>query len=133
MFRIKFCRELILKLLYQVDLLKLEDQQIHQILDNNSIFMKGLRDEEREFVTQIIEIILQQREEIDELIKANLIGWRISRLTPIDRCLIRMGIGESKMNDQKAVIIDDHIRIAKKYSDKDSYKIINAILDKVIE
>jgi transcription termination factor NusB len=43
-----------------------------------------------------------------------------------------MGIAESHFNDQKAVIIDDIIRIAQKYGDQDDYKFINAILDKVI-
>ena len=43
-----------------------------------------------------------------------------------------MGMGEAYFNDQKAIIIDDVVRIAKKYGDKESYKIINAILDKVI-
>ncbi len=43
-----------------------------------------------------------------------------------------MGIAEASFNSEKPIIIDDVLRIAKKYSDADSYKLINAILDKVI-
>ena len=57
----------------------------------------------------------------------------MKRLITVDRNLLRMGIAESYFNKEKAIIIDDIIRIAKKYSEKDSFKIINAILDKVIK
>ena len=74
----------------------------------------------------------KKKENIDSLISENLIGWKLNRLTPIDRNLLRMGIAES-CNNEKAIIIDDIVRIAKKYGGEDSYKIINAILDKVIQ
>ncbi len=56
----------------------------------------------------------------------------MNRLALIDRNLLRMGIAEASFNSEKPIIIDDLLRIAKKYSDADSYKLINAILDKVI-
>jgi N utilization substance protein B len=76
--------------------------------------------------------ILENKEKIDQLIKQNLIGWKLERLMAVDRNLLRMGIAESYFSPQKAVIIDDIVRIAKKYGGEESYKIINALLDKVI-
>lgn len=132
MFRIKFSREIILKLLYQIDILNLKGDELHNILKNNLFFFKGLNNTEKEFIMKIIKKVLEEKEAIDASITKNLIGWKLKRLALIDRNLLRMGIGESYFNDQKAIIIDDIIRISKKYSEKDSYKIINAILDKVI-
>lgn len=67
------------------------------------------------------------------MIADNLIGWKLERLMAVDRNLLRMGIAESYINDQKAIIIDDVVRIAKKYGGEESYKIINAVLDKVLK
>jgi N utilization substance protein B len=75
---------------------------------------------------------MDRKKEIDASISANLIGWKLNRLALIDRNLLRMGIAEASFNSEKPIIIDDVLRIAKKYSDAESYKLINAILDKVI-
>ena len=132
MFRIKFSREVILKLLYQIDTLNLDEEPIENLLQNNINFFRNLNDAEKDFIIKIIKTIFNKKKSIDDTISKNLIGWKVKRLITIDRNLLRMGIAESHFNDQKAIIIDDIIRIAKKYSEKDSYKIINAILDKVI-
>ncbi|MCK4837124.1 MAG: transcription antitermination factor NusB [Candidatus Aminicenantes bacterium] len=133
MFRIKYSREVILKLLYQIDVLELEGTVCETILEDNLIFFKGLNHDEKEFIKKIIQKVLSEKKQIDGLIGNHLIGWSLKRLTQIDRNLLRMGIGESYFNNEKAIIIDDILRIAKKYSGEDSYRIINAILDKVIQ
>ena len=133
MFRIKYSREVVLKLLYQIDVLELQVTGCDTILEDNLNFFRGLNQSEKDFITKIIQRILSEKEKIDGLIAENLIGWSLKRLTPIDRNLLRMGICESYYNSEKAIIIDDVVRIAKKYSGEDSYKIINAILDKVIQ
>jgi transcription antitermination factor NusB len=133
MFRIKYSREAVLKLLYVADVLNLKDIHALQLLHDNSCFFKGLNDKEKDFITQIINKVLKEKNSIDRSIAENLIGWKLERLMPVDRSLLRMGVAEAFFNDQKAIIIDDIIRIAKKYGSEESYKIINAILDKVIQ
>lgn len=132
MFRIKYSREVILKILYQIDVLNIQENDIHDIIQNSFDFFKTLNIKEKEFIKEIISEYCKKKENIDNLISENLIGWKLSRLTTIDRNLLRMGITES-YNNKKAIIIDDIVRIAKKYGGEDSYKIINAILDKVIQ
>ncbi|MCI0471144.1 MAG: transcription antitermination factor NusB [Candidatus Aminicenantes bacterium] len=133
MFRVKYCREIILKLLYQIDVLGLHGEKVEDLLENNKNFFKDLTEIDIEFIVKIINQVQLGKESNDKLISRNLIGWKLDRLLPVDRSLIRMGIAESQFNDQKAMIIDDIIRIAKKYGSEESYKIINAILDKVIK
>lgn len=132
MFRVKYCREVALKLLYQTDILGLNSSQVDDLLNENRNFFKSLNDEEREFISKILRLALEQKEAIDRTITQNLIGWKLERLLLVDRNLLRIGIAESSFNDQRAVIIDDIVRIAKKYGSEESYRIINAILDKVI-
>ena len=133
MFRIKFSREIILKILYQIDVLKAEGADAEQLIDTNLNYFKGINQIEEGFIRKIINKSMEEMASIDAAISQNLIGWKLERLNLIDRNLLRMGISESYFNDQKAIIIDDIIRIAKKYSEQDSYKIINAILDKVLQ
>jgi N utilization substance protein B len=134
MFRIKYSREAVLKLLYQVDIMGLDNQvTAEQLLGNNRSFFKGIYHSERDYILKIVKKVLDEKDKIDKLISENLIGWKLDRLMPVDRTLLRMGVAESYFNTQKAILIDDIVRIAKKYGGEDSYKIINAILDKVIE
>lgn len=134
MFRIKYSREAVLKLLYQVDLMNLDNQfTAEQLLRNNKNFFKGISRMEKDFILKIVRKVLEEKDKIDKLISRNLIGWKLDRLMPVDRTLLRMGVAESFFNTRKAILIDDIIRIAKKYGGEDSYKIINAILDKVIK
>ena len=132
MFRIKFCREITLKLLFTEDVLGSESLDSEYMMKKGKPFFKGLTEAEAAFIKETIDTLQNNKDKIDKQISDNLIGWKLERLTPVDRNLLRMGISESFNNDQKAIIIDDVIRIAKKYGEEDSYKIINAVLDKVL-
>ena len=133
MFRVKYSREVILKLLYQIDILDQFDVPVTEIIEDNNNFFKDINEVEMDFITDITNRIISDRESIDSKISQNLIGWKIERLTPIDRNLIRMGIAEVQKTGNKVIVIDDIVRIAKKYGGDESFKIINAVLDKVIE
>lgn len=133
MFRIKYCREITLKLLYQLDILAPTEEEKIPLIYQNLEFFKGLNQTEEKFVTDLVKKVIEKKQEIDQLITDNLIGWKLERLMLIDRNLLRLGIAESYFNDQKAIIIDDVVRIAKKYGSEESYRIINAILDTVLK
>ncbi|MBN2346764.1 MAG: transcription antitermination factor NusB [Candidatus Aminicenantes bacterium] len=132
MFRIKYSREIALKILYQLDALKCDADQSAPVIDDYFSAFRGANPDEEEFIRRLVRTVLERKKEIDAAISENLIGWKISRLALVDRNLLRMGIAEATFNSEKPIIIDDVLRIAKKYSDADSYKLINAILDKVI-
>ena len=132
MFRIKYSREVALKLLYLIDVDQGDSADPRELLRENEAFFKGLNEVETEFILKILDRILASREEIDAAISSRLIGWRFSRLNVIERNLLRLGLAESHFNDQRAVIIDDIVRMAKKYGDGESFRIVNAVLDKVI-
>ena len=132
MFRIKYSREIAIKILYQLDALKCDAAQSGAVVDEYFRFHGGANADEEEFIRRLVGTVIERKKEIDAAISANLIGWKLSRLALVDRNLLRMGIAEAGFNSQKPIIIDDILRIAKKYSDADSYKLLNAILDKVI-
>ncbi len=134
MYRVKYSREIVLKLLYQVDIMGLDNRfTAEQLLENNRYFFQVITRLEKNFILKIVQKVLDEMDEIDRLLSENLIGWKLKRMMSIDRTLLRMGVAESYFNTQKAILIDDVVRIAKKYGGEDSYKIINAILDRVIK
>lgn len=132
MFRIKYSREIALKILYELDALKCDAAQAGPVVDEYFRSYRGPNPDEEEFIRRLVKIVIEDRKAIDAAIAANLIGWKLNRLALVDRNLLRMAIAEARFNSEKPIIIDDVLRIAKKYSEADSYKLINAILDKVI-
>ena len=115
--------------------MKLDNQEVsaEQLLKNNKNFFNIITRMEKKFILKITQKVLVEKDLIDQLISRNLIGWKLDRLMPVDRAMLRMAVAESFFDPPKAVLIDDVIRIAKKYGGEDSYKIINAVLDKVIK
>ncbi len=131
MFRVKYCREIILKILYIADVQNLKEPEPAELIEENNCFFDNITGEEMDFIIKIIKRFFENYKSINLWISQNLIGWELARLTPVDRNLIRMGISEMFYNKEKAIVIDDIIRISKKYSERDSFKLINALLDKV--
>lgn len=132
MFRIKYSREIALKILYELDALKCDAAQAGPVIDDYFSRFRGANPDEEAFIRRLLQTVLDDRQAIDAAIAAHLVGWKIGRLALVDRNLLRLGIAEARFNSEKPIIIDDILRIAKKYSEADSYKLINAILDKVI-
>ena len=63
-------------------------------------------------------------------ISSYLKNWTFDRLSYIDQAILLESYSEikSKINN-KNIVIDEAIRIAKEYSNEDSYKYINGVLD----
>ncbi len=132
MFRIKFCREIALKTLYQLDL-RLEWGEPESIIKEKLAQLARLNEVERDFVLNLVKKVRQEKEEIDQLIMKHLLAWKLERLNVIDRNIMRLGIAEQQIKSNKAVIIDEMVRLAKKYGDNDTYRLVNAVLDKILQ
>lgn len=73
-------------------------------------------------------------EEIDNQIKAHLSSkWTIDRLNKVTLAILRMSIFSLLYQKDlpATIVIDEAIDIAKDYGEDDSFKFINAILDKI--
>ena len=86
----------------------------------------------REFSVKIFQGVCQNQKEIDTLIEKYADNWNISRMSTIDRNIMRLAAYEILyMNTPISVIIDEAVEISKTYSNKDSSKFVNGILDKL--
>ena len=90
--------------------------------------------EERTFASLIITGTIEHVAEIDELIKTHLsANWTLERINKVSLAILRTSIFEMKFQNgsQPKIVIDEAVNIAREYGLEDSYKFINAVLDKI--
>lgn len=120
-------RMLAMTILYQIDLMKKKkiDYSKEELLTEYSEVMN-------EFVTSLIDGVLEHEEELIEIANKYLNNWNISRLGLTDAAIIKIAIYELLYTDTpKKVCIDEAIELAKDYSDEKVVGMINGVLDKV--
>ena len=121
-------REKVMTILYQIELYK--KNKIEYNVDN---VIRENVEIENEFVKDMVYGVVSHVEEIDEIANNNLKDWRIDRIDSMGRAILRMGIFELKyMDTPDLVVINEAIELAKKYSIDDVRKMINAVLDKLV-
>ena len=95
------------------------------------IILEQLEDKSK-FVNNLVNGVMEHRNEIDELANKYLEDWNLSRLGFTDQAIIRMGIYEILWTDTPDVTcIDEAVELAHEYSDEKVFKMINGVLDKV--
>lgn len=87
------------------------------------------------FTKNLVEGTINNLERIDSLIEKYSNNWDIKRIQYVDKSIIRMSIYSLIFlkDIPKSVIIDEAVEITKIFSDKDSYKFVNGILDGIQE
>ncbi|MBN1363066.1 MAG: transcription antitermination factor NusB [Sedimentisphaerales bacterium] len=73
-------------------------------------------------------------EQCDELIAASTIRWQFSRLSPVDRSILRLAVYQlTHCTDiPPKVVINEAIELAKKFSTEKSGPFVNGVLDAVL-
>jgi N utilization substance protein B len=73
-----------------------------------------------------------QAAEIDQLILKRAENWRLERMPIVDRNVLRMAIYEMRdMKTPPAVVIDEALELARRYSESDAVPFVNGVLDSV--
>ena len=120
-------REKIMIILYQIDLY--DKDKIPYDLE--SVFHENLEIDNK-FVRDIVDGVLEHKDNIDKIISKYLENWDLDRLGKTDRAILRLSTYEMMYYDTpKVVVINEAVELAKKYSDDKVVKLINAVLDKV--
>lgn len=89
--------------------------------------------EGRSYADESLTGVLEQRDALDEAIKAISSNWRIERMNPVDRNILRLCAYEliHRPEIPVAVIIDEGVELAKRYGADGSTKFVNGVLDKL--
>jgi N utilization substance protein B len=71
--------------------------------------------------------------ELDEAIAAAATNWRLDRIAPVDRTILRLGAYElvAEAGTPSAVILDEAVELAKRFGEADSPAFVNGVLDAI--
>ena len=122
-------REKIMVILYQYDLMKSNglDCDINEIMKDNM-------EVENDFVKDMVYGVITYQSELDKLADSKMKDWDISRIDKTGASILRLALYELKYTDTPhVVVINEAIELAKKYSDENIRKMINAVLDRVVK
>ena len=89
-----------------------------------------------DFALALYDGVLKHQPEIDQLVTATAEKWRLSRIMPVDRNVLRLGTFEllhSPDDSPTAVVINEAIELARRFATADSPGFINGILDKIAQ
>lgn len=126
-------RELAVQSLFSIDTTKADAETAIR----STLELSDMSDVEvPDYLTFLVSGTLEKESELDEQISKNLKNkWTISRLSRIDRAILRMGLFEmqNSLEVPKKVAIDEAIELAGDFGDKDSKAFVNGILSNFVE
>jgi N utilization substance protein B len=87
----------------------------------------------RGFAEDLFRVATDRGVEIDKLIERHAEHWRMERMAAVDRNLLRAGVAEflAYPDTPRAVVINESLEIARKFSSLESVQFVNGVLDSV--
>ncbi|MEA2088131.1 MAG: transcription antitermination factor NusB [Candidatus Caldatribacteriota bacterium] len=125
----RLSREMALKVLFQIDLVSTNMEEVLKYTFENGLFP----DEVKEFALILVKGVTVNLSEIDRAINNYTNNWSLERITNIDRNILRIAIYEILYlkNIPKSVSINEAVELAKKYGTKSSSSFVNGVLGKI--
>lgn len=76
----------------------------------------------------------RHRQRYDELLERQAAHWTVTRMPPVDRNILRLGLHELHERDvgrPPQVVINEAIELARRFADADSPAFVNGVLDSI--
>lgn len=88
-----------------------------------------------DYAQSLVTGTLEHREEIDRLIRDQADNWRLERMPPVDRNILRLAIFEMlyERDVPKLVVVDEAIELAKRFGSEQSGRFVNGLLDGLLK
>ena len=121
-------RKKIMIILYQIEILNkyTTNYNIDEVIKDNV-------EVENDFVKEIVYGVNTHYDSLNNKANSYMNKWTIDRIDKTGASILRMALYELEYTDTpEIVVINEAIELAKKYSDDNVRKIINAVLDKAI-
>ena len=124
-------RELALQMLFQADMGKQQSDEVRRT------FWSGRGEvgiEVQGFAEDLFRVAMDRAAEIDSLIERHAEHWRMDRMAAaVDRNVLRAAVAEllGFPSTPRAVVINEALEIARKFSSPESVQFINGVLDSV--
>ncbi|MHC1722276.1 MAG: transcription antitermination factor NusB [Aminipila sp.] len=124
-------RELMMQLLFQME----AQNEYNVEIKDKFLQDKGDIRIQKHYIDQLLDIILEHKDEIDHTLEESSVNWKINRMSKVDFAISRLAVAELLYMDDipTSVSINEAIILAKKFGTEESSKFINGILGKVAQ
>jgi len=123
-------RELALQMLFQADMGKQTPEEVRQTFWSER---GDVGVDVQSFAEDLFRVATGRAAEIDSMIGGHAEHWRMERMAAVDRNLMRAAVAEllAFPSTPRAVVINEALEIARKFSSPESVQFINGVLDSV--
>jgi N utilization substance protein B len=123
-------RELVLQMLFQADMGKQGPDAVRNTFWTER---SNVGEDVRGFADDLFRMATERTSEIDGLIERHAEHWRMDRMATVDRNILRCAVAEllGFRSTPRAVVINEALEIARKFSSPESVQFINGVLDSV--
>ena len=133
-------RELAIHLIYgriftgeepeQVVSVRLDKEYYEKLSTENDVYSDRPSRAQLRYIDSVVSGVANREEDLNEQIQKFSIGWDITRISKLDRCILQLAIYEILYVEDvpTGVAVSEAVRIAKKYDGDDAGAFINGIL-----
>lgn len=137
----RLARELTVQSMYHMEMNEVSAAEAVEMLlqeaaaDNESEVVLSDTAKLRDYVQKLVEGAWEHRKALDELLAEYLKGWQVSRLSRVDRQILRLAAYEMVfMDDVPAkVAVNEAIELSKHFGTEESGKFVNGVLGRIIQ
>lgn len=131
-------REIAVQSLYLMEMNEVKAEQavhtmIHEVKDDEEP-IREYRAEDLQFVIGLVQGVSERSSAIDELVSGYLQGWKVERLSRVDKQILRLAVYELFYLEDTPhkVAINEAIELAKHFGTEESGKFVNGVLGKMV-
>jgi len=122
-------REILMQILYELDTTgAMENETAYRLVDER------LKGNHKKRGRMLLAGIINDKDDIDSLINANSKSWKTARMPKVDLAIMRLALGEMRFDEEipPAVVINEAINLAKKFSTEQSSGFIHGVLGSIV-
>ena len=126
-------RLLAIQILYTWDFYDHDTKRLNGIISDR-VALHGLEAEDLQFLQSLVSGVKDNFTQIDKVLQEAAPQWSITRMSLVDRNILRLGLYELLYNNvPPKVAIDEAIELGKDFSGQTAGKFINGVLGTVYE
>ena len=109
---------------------RLDKEYYDKLAAENDIYMERPSRAQLRYIDTVVTGVANREEELNDVIRKFSIGWDVSRISRLTRCIMQLSIFEILYAEDvpTGVAISEAVRIAKKYDSNETGSFVNGIL-----
>ena len=114
----------------QVVSTRLDKAYYEKLVGENEVYAERPSRNQLRYIDTVVSGVANREEELNDQIRKYSIGWDISRISRLTRCILQLAIYEILYVEDvpTGVAVSEVVRIAKKYDGDDTGSFVNGIL-----